>query len=122
MLFDPPLFQLIPVPPPPPPPPPFQSIAPELPLPPPPPLQLTPAEELDPPQFRAAVLDSVVTGVLNKSARSEYLSPPTPDGALLAGGAAVWAGEKLANPPFTTGAALTGALDTGNSVFASEKL
>lgn len=33
---------------------------------------------------------------------------------MLAGGAADWAGVKLANPPFTAGAALAGVLDIGN--------
>ena len=72
-------------------------------------------EELDPPQLNADVLDSVVTGVLNRSPRAEYLSPPAVEGAVLAGGTAVWVGAKLANPPFTAGAALTGALDIGKS-------
>ena len=61
------------------------------------------------------MLDSVVTGVLNRSPRAEYLSPPAVEGAVLAGGTAVWVGAKLANPPFTAGAALTGALDIGKS-------
>lgn len=91
----------------------FHSIPPALVLVPPPPFQLTAELELDPPQLRAVVLDSVVTGVLNKSPSDEYLSPPASEGAVLAGGAADWAGVKLANPPFTAGAALAGVLDIG---------
>lgn len=91
----------------------FHSIPPALVLVPPPPFQLTAELELDPPQLRAVVLDSVVTGVLNKSPSDEYLSPPASEGAVLAGGAVDWAGVKLANPPFTAGAALAGVLDIG---------
>lgn len=113
VLLAPPLLQFKPVPPVP---ELFQSTPPALLLVPPPPPQLMGAdEELDPPQLNADVLDSVVTGVLNRSPRAEYLSPPAVEGSVLAGGTAVWVGAKLANPPFTAGAALTGALDIGKS-------